>query len=98
MRNVTGAQSSAGTTTENTRICVGTTVATKSTATVADRAGALQPAQIRTLDAIHLASAELVADEIGAFVTYDFRVADAARALGLRVAAPAPASTETSAG
>lgn len=56
--------------------------------TVAERAGTLQPAGLRSLDAIHLASALAVADELDAFVTYDARQADAARALGLAVESP----------
>jgi predicted nucleic acid-binding protein len=58
-------------------------------ATVADRAGGIEPATIRSLDAIHLASALSVADELDAFVTYDIRLADAARHAGLTVVAPA---------
>ena len=53
------------------------------------RAASVEPAMLRTLDAIHLASALLVAEELDAFVTYDVRLADAARAAGLIVAAPA---------
>lgn len=56
---------------------------------LAERAAALEPAGLRSLDAIHLASALALGDELDAFVTYDSRQADAARALGLSVAAPA---------
>jgi len=55
---------------------------------VTDRAGAMEPVALRSLDAIHLASALVLAEELDAFVTYDVRQADAARALGLSVAAP----------
>ncbi|MCU0306733.1 MAG: type II toxin-antitoxin system VapC family toxin [Thermoleophilia bacterium] len=50
------------------------------------RAADLDPITLRSLDAIHLASAE----QIGAaeVITYDRRMADAARALGLTVRAP----------
>lgn len=58
------------------------------TEAVADRAGALGPVQLRTLDAVHLASAEAVVDEIDAFVTYDERQGEAAVVLGLVVATP----------
>ena len=44
---------------------------------------------LRSLDAIHLATAVSVQDEIDAFVTYDLRLAEAARSLGLSVVAPA---------
>jgi predicted nucleic acid-binding protein len=54
-----------------------------------DRAGLLEPAEVRSLDAVHLATADLVRADLGALVTYDERMAEAARALGLRVAAPA---------
>lgn len=43
---------------------------------------------LRTLDAIHLATAEPLVDELVAFVTYDRRLADAATSLGLPVVAP----------
>jgi predicted nucleic acid-binding protein len=58
-------------------------------ASVAERAAGLEPVGLRSLDAIHLASALALADELDAFITYDARQADAARALGLTVAAPA---------
>ena len=56
---------------------------------VAERAAELEPVGLRSLDAIHLASALALADELDAFITYDARQADAARALGLTVVAPA---------
>jgi predicted nucleic acid-binding protein len=56
---------------------------------VAEAAGAVQPTSLRTLDAIHLASALTLAPELDALVTYDARLADAARAAGLTVVAPA---------
>ena len=51
-------------------------------------AGALLPPSLRSLDAIHLASAQQVDDPDLDFVTYDARLADAARAHGLRVVQP----------
>ena len=51
-------------------------------------AGLLPPAPVRALDAIHLASALTVADDLDAFVTYDTRQRDAAEDAGLPVAAP----------
>ncbi len=56
---------------------------------IAARAAALEPPGLRSLDAIHLASALELGDELDAFVTYDARQADAARALGLTVSSPA---------
>ena len=58
-------------------------------AAVADVAGSAAPVSLRSLEAIHLASAMSVTDEIEAFVTYDLRLADAARAAGLTVVGPA---------
>jgi hypothetical protein len=53
------------------------------------RAAALaEPPALRTLDAIHLASALAIADDLRAVVAYDARLADAARRAGLTVVAP----------
>jgi predicted nucleic acid-binding protein len=51
-------------------------------------AGALDPQRLRSLDAIHVATALSVRDEIDRFVTYDRRLADAAIANGLTVLSP----------
>jgi predicted nucleic acid-binding protein len=56
--------------------------------TVADAAAALAPAALRSLDAIHLASALSLGGELGVLATYDRRLAEAARAAGLGVLAP----------
>lgn len=56
---------------------------------IAFAAAALEPPSLRSLDAIHLASALCIGDDLGAFITYDIRLADAARAAGLEVIAPA---------
>lgn len=52
------------------------------------RAGSLTPFTLRSLDAIHLATALEVAATGLEVVTYDDRLADAARGLGLTVAQP----------
>ena len=52
-------------------------------------ASTLLPPEMRSLDAIHLATASLLGDQLGRVVTYDERMADAARALGFGVVAPA---------
>ena len=57
-------------------------------ARIAARAAALGPASLRTLDAIHLATALELAGELTALVTYDARLSAAARDLGLPVVAP----------
>jgi predicted nucleic acid-binding protein len=56
---------------------------------VLDQAGTLEPSMMRTLDAIHLASALTLADQLDGFVTYDRRLAEAATLAGVSVAAPA---------
>lgn len=52
-------------------------------------AGSLEPAELRSLDAIHLATAQLIGAELKWIITYDERLADAAHKLGLSVRAPA---------
>lgn len=56
--------------------------------TLLDAAGTLDPGVLRSLDAIHLAAAQVFGDEVTAVVTYDNRMATAASLLDLRVAAP----------
>ena len=56
-----------------------------------EQAGTVPPPRLRTLDAIHLATALLLQPELDAFVVYDRRLAAAATALGLRVASPGAA-------
>lgn len=51
-------------------------------------AGTLLPTEIRSLDAIHLATAQQLGKELGQLVTYDERMATAARNIGLRIADP----------
>jgi hypothetical protein len=55
---------------------------------VLDAAGALQPPTLRSLDAIHLASAQQLEGELKALVTYDERMIAAARSAGFRVVQP----------
>jgi len=52
-------------------------------------AGRLTPTDVRSLDAIHLASARQLGASLRCGVTYDTRMADAARALGCSVSSPA---------
>ena len=54
-----------------------------------EAAGRLDPPTLRSLDALHLATALDLGDDLDAFVTYDDRLASAARDYGLPVAAPA---------
>jgi predicted nucleic acid-binding protein len=55
---------------------------------ILDAAGTLEPLVLRTLDAIHLATAMAVGDDLEVIVTYDERMVDAARLLGLSTATP----------
>ena len=49
----------------------------------------MTPASVRSLHAIHLATAMRVRSELVSFETYDKRLAEAATAAGLTVDAPA---------
>lgn len=53
-----------------------------------DRASELEPVPLRTLDAVHLATAMAIGSDLGIFFTYDDRLGAAASAGGLVVAAP----------
>ena len=53
-----------------------------------DTAAALAPDGLRSLDAIHLATADAVGDDLDCVITYDRRMATAAEARGWRVIAP----------
>ena len=55
---------------------------------VLEQAGSLMPADLRSLDAIHLAAALSLGDELGDVVTYDARMSSAATAQGLSVVSP----------
>jgi predicted nucleic acid-binding protein len=55
---------------------------------ILERAAGLAPAELRSLDAIHLATALEVRDSIDAVVTYDDRLAAAAQIHGFATAAP----------
>jgi predicted nucleic acid-binding protein len=57
-------------------------------ADVRDRACRIGPKQLRSLDAIHLATAISLEQRIGAIFTYDKRLAQASADAGLRVLAP----------
>lgn len=53
-----------------------------------DDAAAVRPPAVRSLDALHLATALSIRDDLGAFFTYDQRLAEAAQRYGLPVATP----------
>jgi uncharacterized protein len=52
------------------------------------RAASLDPPELRSLDALHRASAALLGAELGVVLAYDGRLLAAARALGFAVASP----------
>jgi predicted nucleic acid-binding protein len=59
------------------------------TRAILDDAGALLPSRrLRSLDAIHLASALGLGDQLSALVTYDARMLELAGELGLTTASP----------
>ncbi|HYX21106.1 MAG TPA: type II toxin-antitoxin system VapC family toxin [Thermoanaerobaculia bacterium] len=55
---------------------------------VLDLAASLPPSELRTLDAIHLATALSFGPDLAELVTYDLRLASAALAAGLDVVSP----------
>jgi predicted nucleic acid-binding protein len=52
------------------------------------RAAVLEPVTLRSIDALHLATALEIADELDALVTYDRRMSDAGGRLGLTILTP----------
>lgn len=55
---------------------------------VLTEAGRMEPAELRSLDAIHLASASQLGAAVKQIVTYDERMATVARGIGWSVASP----------
>lgn len=55
---------------------------------VFERAAMLLPELVRSLDALHLAAALELGDDLEGMVTYDRRLADGAQGLGINVVAP----------
>lgn len=58
------------------------------TSAILDRAALLGPLNLRSLDSIHMASAMELGDDLETVVTYDHRMADGCRALGIHVVSP----------
>lgn len=58
------------------------------TPTILDNAGRVEPAALRTLDAVHLAAALDLGDDLEGMVAYDTRLAEAAEANGVPVTTP----------
>jgi len=57
-------------------------------ARIFDVAAGLAPPELRSLDAVHLAAAIELGDDLDGLVTYDDRLATAARGLGVTVVQP----------
>jgi len=55
---------------------------------VLSAAGILPPADLRSLDAIHLATAQQLGTDLSRIVTYDDRMAEAAKDLGWAISSP----------
>jgi predicted nucleic acid-binding protein len=55
---------------------------------ILDAAGTLDPRVLRTLDAIHVATAIALGDDLDAIVTYDARMVEAASLMGLSTTTP----------
>jgi predicted nucleic acid-binding protein len=54
-----------------------------------EHGGSLRPPELRSLDAVHVAAALSLGDDLGDLVTYDTRLGAAALAHGLTVVSPA---------
>lgn len=57
-------------------------------AEIFDQASRLDPVELRSFDAVHLVSALALGDDLEGMVTYDDRLGDAGRALGVPVICP----------
>lgn len=58
------------------------------TAELFEAAGRVDPPAVRSLDALHLAAALTLTDELDSLVTYDVGLAEAATGYGIEVVAP----------
>jgi uncharacterized protein len=63
------------------------TIVTLPTSTF-ERAAEIEPVRLRSLDSLHLAAALELGDELDGIVTFDDRLADAARSYGVNVVSP----------
>ena len=58
------------------------------TTTICEEAGRLDPTVLRTLDALHVATALALGDDLNGLVTYDDRLANAAETIGIIALSP----------
>jgi predicted nucleic acid-binding protein len=70
------------------REVLATVTTTRLTVAICDTAGRRAAPGLRSLDALHLASALDLGDDLEGLVGYDDRLADGARTLGIPVVAP----------
>jgi len=73
---------------ENIEFVLSRVVLMKLDAPILELAATLDPPELRSLDAIHLATALSLHEDLEALVTYDVRLAAGAEALDLPVASP----------
>lgn len=71
------------------RLVLDSLVLTEVTAAIFEAAARLDASGLRSLDAVHLAAALDLGGDLDGIVTYDERLAEAARAYGVPVTAPA---------
>lgn len=71
------------------RLVLDSVVLTEVTSAVFEAAGRLESEGLRSLDAVHLAAALDLGDDLDYMVTYDERLASAAEIYGIAVIAPA---------
>jgi len=71
-----------------TRRVIETVTLLRATPAIFDRAGRMNPPGLRSLDAIHLATALDLGEEVQAVITYDHRLAEAAEANGIPTLGP----------
>ncbi len=71
------------------RAVLGSITLTQVTTSLFEEAGRLEPTALRSLDALHLAAALDLGDDLDSLVTYDDRLAEAAQLNGIPVTAPA---------
>ncbi len=70
------------------RAVLGAVTLTEVTTAIFEAAGRLEPSGLRSLDAVHLAAALDLGDDLDALVCYDDRLIEAAAANGITVIAP----------
>lgn len=74
--------------TESAHKVVAQVAVVEPTESIRERAARLEPVTLRSLDALHLATALEIVDALDGLVTYDGRMSALAETFGLRVLAP----------